>query len=100
MFLVNRRQFIKSAGFGAAALLRAGFAVEKQSQSFARLSLRAQRSNLNLSQARDCHGSQSEPRNDKKWSNIVFILADDLGWSQLGCYGSRFYQTPNLHRLA
>lgn len=32
--------------------------------------------------------------------NIVFILADDLGWHQLGCYGSGFYRTPNLDRLA
>jgi arylsulfatase A len=32
--------------------------------------------------------------------NIVFILADDLGWADLGCYGSTFYKTPNLDRLA
>jgi len=32
--------------------------------------------------------------------NIVFILADDMSWHQLGCYGSRFYQTPNIDRLA
>jgi arylsulfatase A-like enzyme len=32
--------------------------------------------------------------------NIVFILADDLGWTDLGCYGSSFYETPNLDRLA
>ncbi len=32
--------------------------------------------------------------------NIVFILADDLGWADLGCYGSTYYQTPNLDRLA
>ncbi len=32
--------------------------------------------------------------------NIVFILADDLGWKDLGCYGSSFYETPNLDRLA
>lgn len=33
-------------------------------------------------------------------SNVVFILADDLGWTDLGCYGSSFYQTPNLDLLA
>lgn len=32
--------------------------------------------------------------------NIVFILADDLGWSDLGCYGSTFYESPHLDRLA
>ena len=32
--------------------------------------------------------------------NIVFILADDLGWAELGCYGNRFNETPNLDRLA
>jgi len=32
--------------------------------------------------------------------NIVFILADDLGWRDLGCYGSTFYETPHLDRLA
>ena len=32
--------------------------------------------------------------------NIVFILADDLGWADLGCYGSTFYETPNLDKLA
>jgi arylsulfatase A-like enzyme len=32
--------------------------------------------------------------------NIVFILVDDLGWADLGCYGSRFHETPHLDRLA
>jgi len=32
--------------------------------------------------------------------NIVFILADDLGWTDLGCFGSKYYQTPNIDRLA
>jgi arylsulfatase A-like enzyme len=32
--------------------------------------------------------------------NIVFILADDLGQRDLGCYGSTFYETPNLDGLA
>ena len=32
--------------------------------------------------------------------NIVFILVDDLGVKDLGCYGSDFYETPNLDRLA
>jgi hypothetical protein len=32
--------------------------------------------------------------------NVVFILADDLGWADLGCYGSRYHKTPHLDRLA
>jgi arylsulfatase A-like enzyme len=32
--------------------------------------------------------------------NVVVIVADDLGWADLGCYGSRFHQTPALDRLA
>lgn len=32
--------------------------------------------------------------------NIVFILVDDLGWTDLGCYGSEFYETPNIDKLA
>jgi arylsulfatase A-like enzyme len=32
--------------------------------------------------------------------NLIFILADDLGWADLGCYGSTEIRTPNLDRLA
>ena len=32
--------------------------------------------------------------------NIVFILADDLGWAELGCYGNKFNETPHLDELA
>jgi arylsulfatase A-like enzyme len=32
--------------------------------------------------------------------NVVFILVDDLGWRDLGCFGSTFYETPNVDRLA
>lgn len=44
--------------------------------------------------ARSGHGqSQQKP-------NIVFILADDMGQHQLGCYGNPFYETPNIDRIA
>jgi len=36
---------------------------------------------------------------DKKL-NIIFILMDDMGYKDLTCYGSSFYETPNLDRLA
>lgn len=32
--------------------------------------------------------------------NVLFILADDLGWNDLGCMGSKFYETPNIDKLA
>jgi arylsulfatase A len=32
--------------------------------------------------------------------NVVLIVADDLGWADLSCYGSKFHRTPNLDRLA
>ena len=32
--------------------------------------------------------------------NIVFIMADDMGWKDLGCYGNPFNETPNIDQLA
>jgi arylsulfatase A-like enzyme len=32
--------------------------------------------------------------------SFVFFLADDMGWRDAGCYGSTFYETPNIDRLA
>ena len=32
--------------------------------------------------------------------NFLVLLVDDLGWTDLGCYGSDFYETPNIDRLA
>ncbi len=32
--------------------------------------------------------------------NIVFILVDDLGWADIACFGSQFYETPNIDALA
>ena len=42
-----------------------------------------------------CHGIPAAER-----PNIVFIMADDLGYGDLGCYGCDDIQTPNLDRLA
>ena len=35
-----------------------------------------------------------------KRPNILFILLDDMGWKDLACTGSTFYETPNIDRLA
>ena len=35
-----------------------------------------------------------------KQPNIVFILADDLGWADVGYNGAAFYETPNIDRLS
>ncbi|MGF1578513.1 MAG: sulfatase [Gemmataceae bacterium] len=32
--------------------------------------------------------------------NVLFVLVDDLGWSDLGCYGNKFNETPNIDKLA
>ncbi len=37
---------------------------------------------------------------EKKRPNIIFIMADDLGWTDLACYGSQYYETPNIDKLA
>jgi arylsulfatase A-like enzyme len=41
----------------------------------------------------------SQPGSAEK-PNFVFILADDMGLHQLGCYGGTYYQTPHIDRLA
>lgn len=38
--------------------------------------------------------------NKSQFPNIIFILADDLGWRDLGCYGHEIHGTPNIDKLA
>ncbi|MFO7935688.1 MAG: sulfatase-like hydrolase/transferase, partial [Bacteroidales bacterium] len=45
-------------------------------------------------------GSCGRTRDGEQRPNIIFILVDDLGWKDLGCYGSSFYETPHIDRLA
>lgn len=48
--------------------------------------------------------AQSVPRKSGTASanrpNIIYIMADDLGYGDLGCYGQKVIQTPNLDRMA
>lgn len=38
--------------------------------------------------------------NSKRPPNVIIFLVDDLGWTDVACYGSEFYETPNLDKLA
>lgn len=44
--------------------------------------------------------SCSSPQKELDKPNFLFILVDDLGWADLGVYGSTFHETPNLDKLA
>jgi arylsulfatase A-like enzyme len=44
-------------------------------------------------------GALSAERTSER-PNIVFILIDDMGWADGSCFGSKFYRTPNIDRLA
>ncbi|MCA9224629.1 MAG: sulfatase-like hydrolase/transferase, partial [Planctomycetales bacterium] len=41
-----------------------------------------------------CTAAASQP------PNIVLIVADDLGYNELGCYGQKWIKTPTLDRMA
>lgn len=45
-------------------------------------------------------GARDLVAQDRSRPNILFILADDMGWADLSCYGRPDYRTPNLDRLA
>jgi len=70
---LTRRQFLTSAGVGLAA------AVFAQHTPL-----------LNRAGAKESAGKP----------NVIFVLADDLGYGDLGCYGQKQIQTPNIDRLA
>jgi arylsulfatase A-like enzyme len=68
---INRRLFIKSAGLGVAAFSIFG-----------------------------CVEAKNEAKSLIAKPNIIFIMADDLGYGELGCYGQKEIQTPCIDRLA
>jgi len=73
-YYLNRRDFVKMIGLGAASLVVPG-----------------------------CTGAtlrQAAASQTKRKPNFVFILIDDMGWMDAGCYGSSFYETPNIDKLA
>jgi len=46
------------------------------------------------------NGSKFAVSSSKSKPNIIVVLADDLGWSELGCYGNTFNETLNIDKLA
>lgn len=47
-----------------------------------------------------CSPNKKSHQEIQKKPNVIFILVDDLGWTDLGCYGSTFYETPHIDALA
>ena len=45
-------------------------------------------------------GCNNVNKSDPRKPNIICIVADDLGWSDLACYGADLHQTPNIDNLA
>jgi len=75
---LDRRGFVRKTGLGAAGLSMAGSPL----------------SGLSLSQLTGC-GSRPGRK-----PNIIYIMADDLGYGDLGCYGQEKVRTPHIDRLA
>jgi arylsulfatase A-like enzyme len=72
---LSRREFLRDAGVAASLWLGGGVKA------------------AGLGDGR----SREKPR---RRPNFVFFLLDDMGWKDLGCFGSPFYETPNIDRLA
>lgn len=53
-----------------------------------------------LVHATDANDEKSSRAGNSPKLNVVFIIADDLGWAETGCYGQKKIPTPNIDRLA
>jgi arylsulfatase A-like enzyme len=71
----TRREFLKITGFTAASLGTHSF-------------------------LQGCAAGNQTVGAKTKQPNIIFILADDLGYGDLGCFGQKIIQTPNIDRMA
>ena len=72
---MNRREFLKSVSKAVAGVVFAGGAVAEA-------------------------GVRFSEKGDRKAPNIIFIMIDDMGWRDAGFMGSRYYETPNIDKLA
>ena len=70
---MQRRDFLRAVGYGAAGMALSGCANT------------AQRTRLGA---------------NRKKTNIVYLIADDLGYAEVGCYGQKKIKTPNIDKLA
>ena len=82
---MNRRIFLKTLGLGALELIFSGCNSKKpQTRSERLLTIQS---------------STSLERSTKK-TNFVLIVADDLGYGDIGCYGHKSNKTPHLDTMA
>jgi arylsulfatase len=70
---MQRRDFLRAIGYGAAGITFSGCANAAQRKGFG--------------------AKETKP-------NIVYIIADDLGYAEVGCYGQKKIKTPNIDKLA